>query len=595
MVTFPESAGDAAPPPAGGRRTGAREARRHRRWPAIRRRRAAVTFPLVAALGTALVGAVPVGTPTAAGSPVPSSITRLGSGQTLVGGESVVSPHGQYVLTLQRGGNLVETTGSVRVWSLGTSSAGAYAVMQRDGNFVLYTSKGRALWSSGTSNHGGASVTVAGDGHVVVGLDGRRLWQSRTNGGELRPNQVLRPGWSITSSDGLFQLDQQADGNLVEYLHAGTTSLPLWDAGTSGKGAVTTMKSDGNLVVSLAGRTLWRSETAGHQGALLSLGNDADATVNYRGRVLWNTKAATHRTSVVSIATSRVGYLDSPSGTFCNTFSAFWGSGSTCKNVNKSEAWCADFAAWVWWDAGVPFSYSWTTGALNGAAASFYKWGIDHHTWHWASSGYRPQPGDVVVYGLNASHSYADHAAIVVTHGDGAPNVVNGDWWINGNGGVVAANQESTASGTDRVSGYASPVFRGGSVTAAAMKATAATPAAEEVPLSASASSGGTTRNLTAGTVNGAVRGRVAKAGLSQASLHAGVYATGPDGTAHDILTVGRSAGAWTGQLDRVSATGAISPRHTFTDLATSSRWDGDRLVVDLTGVPALSWHGDVP
>lgn len=44
------------------------------------------------------------------------------------------------------------------------------------------------------------------------------------------------------------------------------------------------------------------------------------------------------------------------------------------------------------------------------------------------------------------------------TGGDGAagPDVVNGDWWSSGNGGVVAAADQTTATGTDGISGYLS-------------------------------------------------------------------------------------------------------------------------------------------
>jgi hypothetical protein len=98
-------------------------------------------------------------------------------------------------------------------------------------------------------------------------------------------------------------------------------------------------------------------------------------------------------------------------------------------------------------------------GDIDGAAASFCQWGVAHGTWHAAGSGYTPQPGDAVVYGLNSAGTYADHVAIVTSHtaGEAGPNVVNGDWWVSGNGGVVAATDQTTATGTDGVSGYASP------------------------------------------------------------------------------------------------------------------------------------------
>jgi hypothetical protein len=162
---------------------------------------------------------------------------------------------------------------------------------------------------------------------------------------------------------------------------------------------------------------------------------------------------------IVSFAESQVGYQDNPSGTFCNAFSAYWGSGSACGNGNFAEEWCADFDAWAWRMAGVSFTYAYAANDINGAAASFYQWGAANGTWHAAGSGYIPQPGDVVIYGLNSAGTSADHAAIVTsyTSGDAGPNVVNGDWWVNGNGAVVAATDQTTATGTDTISGYVTP------------------------------------------------------------------------------------------------------------------------------------------
>jgi CHAP domain len=168
--------------------------------------------------------------------------------------------------------------------------------------------------------------------------------------------------------------------------------------------------------------------------------------------------------SIAVIADSQLGYQDSPSGTFCNPFSAYWGSGSECSNGLYSEEWCADFAAWTWAQAGVPFTYAWITGDyLNGGAISFYNWAVANGTWHAAGSGYTPRPGDVVVYALN--DSYAAHAAVVASYtpGDAGPNVVNGDWWSfddGANGGVASGTDQSDVvsdSTTYPILGYASP------------------------------------------------------------------------------------------------------------------------------------------
>ena len=136
------------------------------------------------------------------------------------------------------------------------------------------------------------------------------------------------------------------------------------------------------------------------------------------------------RARIVSIAESQVGYQTDPPGTYCNKYSAYWYSGtSDCGNANLAEEWCADFAAWVWKQAGAAVSYQYVNGDLNSSAASFYEWGVSKGTWHPVGSGYVPVPGDVAVYGLDAADLVAAHVAIVIGYhpGDQGPTAVNGD------------------------------------------------------------------------------------------------------------------------------------------------------------------------
>jgi hypothetical protein len=136
------------------------------------------------------------------------------------------------------------------------------------------------------------------------------------------------------------------------------------------------------------------------------------------------------RDRIVSIAESQIGYKTDPPGTYCNKYSSYWYSGAAdCGNGNLDEEWCADFAAWVWKQAGALVDYQYVNGDLNSSAASFYEWGVAHGTWHPLGSGYAPQPGDVAVYGLNTSEMLAAHVAIVIGYqsGDRGPTAVNGD------------------------------------------------------------------------------------------------------------------------------------------------------------------------
>jgi hypothetical protein len=134
---------------------------------------------------------------------------------------------------------------------------------------------------------------------------------------------------------------------------------------------------------------------------------------------------------IVALAESQVGYSTEPSNSYCNKFSAQWDAGTAgCPSGEMAEEWCADFAAWAWQEAGVDFTYGYDPGEINGAAASFYEWGVANGEWHPATSGYVASPGDVAVYGLVlGADPSAVHVAIVTDDplGQPGPDVVNGD------------------------------------------------------------------------------------------------------------------------------------------------------------------------
>ncbi|EFG05049.1 CHAP domain-containing protein (plasmid) [Streptomyces clavuligerus] len=105
------------------------------------------------------------------------------------------------------------------------------------------------------------------------------------------------------------------------------------------------------------------------------------------------------------------------------------------------QAWCADFAKWVWAQAGVD------VGGLTAAAGSFgqYNGGLKS----------TPHVGDAVVFNYNGA-GYADHVALVKSiNSDGTITTVGG----NQSGAVTYGT--ITAAGyynTQRVSGYVSPI-----------------------------------------------------------------------------------------------------------------------------------------
>jgi len=168
---------------------------------------------------------------------------------------------------------------------------------------------------------------------------------------------------------------------------------------------------------------------------------------------------------IVAVAQSQVGYSTNPSDSYCNKFSAYWNAGSSvCPSGERSEQWCADFAAWVWHEAGVPLTYGYGTDQINGAAASFYEWAVANGAWHLASNGYVAEAGDVALYGLSLEGPTpsAAHVAVVTddSSGQAGPDVVNGDGDRTGFSVVETGNdqvQADVGQNDSALDGYVSP------------------------------------------------------------------------------------------------------------------------------------------
>jgi hypothetical protein len=167
---------------------------------------------------------------------------------------------------------------------------------------------------------------------------------------------------------------------------------------------------------------------------------------------------------IVALAESQVGYRTDPSDSYCNKFSAYWDAGTaSCPSGESAEEWCADFAAWAWHEAGVPFTYGYGAGTINGGVVSFYEWAVANGEWHPATSGYVASPGDLAIYGLVlGADPSAAHVAIVTADAPGqqGPDVVNGDGDRTGFSVVeIGTNQAiaDTGDNNSTLAGYVSP------------------------------------------------------------------------------------------------------------------------------------------
>lgn len=216
-----------------------------------------------------------------------------------------VAKVGPYRLTMRADGNLVQyaTDGRVsyQVFASGTAVPGSRLAATRDGHVVVRDPGGRTLWSSRPARGARAagSLRRASDsaGNLVLWSPaGRRLWShgrvtgplhSVARGGfaTLAPGRGLASGGQLAA--GRQRLTMRTDGELV----LTTAGRRRWSSRTAGNpGAYLLVRADGNVVVSsLHGRALWSSRTVGHRGARLRLGaRHGRITLTTRnGRTVW--------------------------------------------------------------------------------------------------------------------------------------------------------------------------------------------------------------------------------------------------------------------------------------------------------------------
>jgi hypothetical protein len=104
------------------------------------------------------------------------------TGGTLLPGQSMNTPKGNYHLELQRDGNLVLYNVGQPLWATGTAGmAIANLSMQPDGNLVLYSNSGKAVWSSGTFGSYNAGLALQADGNLVLySQSGQPIWNTKT-------------------------------------------------------------------------------------------------------------------------------------------------------------------------------------------------------------------------------------------------------------------------------------------------------------------------------------------------------------------------------------------------------------------------------
>ena len=201
-------------------------------------------------------------------------------------GQSLVSPDGQYDLTMEPDGALALHVGPQVTWTTPTAGhPNSVARVTATGRLVVIAPGGHALYSFG-SGHPGDRLALGDDGGLRL-LGRTALTVARAPLTRLAPGRALWPRWSLTTPSGACRLTMSSAGRLelvsrregllwrtnnsaVPGSHAVMTrsgqlvvvsprGAVTWSSGTQSAGAVATVAPVGRALVTLGGRWLFSS------------------------------------------------------------------------------------------------------------------------------------------------------------------------------------------------------------------------------------------------------------------------------------------------------------------------------------------------
>ncbi len=209
-------------------------------------------------------------------------------------------------------------------------------------------------------------------------------------------------------------------------------------------------------------------------GISTNIGNQPDTSASASGcatNVSCNNSAPTSasssqltqvRQNIVCIATNELQEHWTPiSSTTKYSYYLTYTQGAT-------EEWCADFASWVYNQAGAPFGVNgnWREPSVAGIVSLAQQ--SQGFQWHPQSSGYIPVPGDLAIYYDSSSSAPYYHVTVVVAVNGGSVITIGGDQtnplypnntnYGNSNSNSVVSisgNQSEYSSGG--IAGYVSP------------------------------------------------------------------------------------------------------------------------------------------
>lgn len=152
------------------------------------------------------------------------------------------------------------------------------------------------------------------------------------------------------------------------------------------------------------------------------------------------------RQNVVNIAQQELTLWQNQPGYPTPTFSQ---TGYLKYSQNRAEQWCADFATWVYDQAGYPLrpDPQWNVGYVP----NIQSIGQQEKNFHWHSSNYAPRPGDLAIHG-------SSHVNIFISSNGQTSTYIGGD---QGSGPYPGGSNVSIETGngyySNGITGYVSP------------------------------------------------------------------------------------------------------------------------------------------
>lgn len=175
--------------------------------------------------------------------------------------------------------------------------------------------------------------------------------------------------------------------------------------GTRKRNVVVTIALAGLVVIGLAALPAGQEVTVSPVAAETKLGDQAGSAIREQIVAIAQRElgddSRNHERKTIG-PNGRKGYHN------CNFYSGKFttGDGPACGKGWKAQEWCADFAKWVWKQAGAE------VGGINSLASSFQGYGQRNKTWVGGTGLKGVRPGDVVAY---YSDSAVNHVGIVIS------------------------------------------------------------------------------------------------------------------------------------------------------------------------------------